>query len=47
MKSEGVLLMYLEADEVSMVPVMVVRVPVMPETEKSKLREKIMYGMAV
>lgn len=45
MKSEGVLLMYLEADEVSMVPVMVVRVPVMPEKEKSKLREKTMSGI--
>ena len=45
MKSEGVLLMYLEADEISMVPVVVVRVPVMPEKEKSKLREKTMSGI--
>lgn len=37
--------MYLEAEEISMMPVMVVRVPVMPEKEKSRLREEIMSSI--
>lgn len=38
-------MMNLEMDEIAMTPVMVVRVPVMPETEKSRLREQIMSSI--
>ena len=38
-------MMNLEMDEITMTPVMVVRVPVMPETEKSRLREEIMSSI--
>lgn len=37
--------MYLETGEVTMTPVMVVRVPVMPVEEKSKLRDRIIAGI--
>ena len=37
--------MYLEMDEISMVPVMVVRVPVMPRADKDQLRDEIMSGI--
>lgn len=37
--------MYLDAGEMSMVPVMVVRVPVMTEADKDKLRKQIMSGI--
>lgn len=39
------MLMYLEMDEISMVPVMVVRVPVMPRADKDQLRDEIMSGI--
>lgn len=38
-------MMNLEMDEITMMPVMVVRVPVMPETEKSRLRKEIMSSI--
>lgn len=38
-------MMNLEMDEIAMTPVMVVRVPVMPETEKSRLREEIISSI--
>ena len=37
--------MYLEAEEISMVPVMVVRVPVMTMDEKAKLRKEIISSI--
>ena len=37
--------MNLEVDEISMVPVMVVRVPVMPRADKDQLRDEIMSSI--
>lgn len=39
------MLMNLEVDEISMVPVMVVRVPVMPRADKDQLRDEIMSSI--